>query len=429
MLSFLVFVLALLAPLPSQRTSPRISALAADLTAKKPNAEAAFWSAVAQTGTPFIDPYPEDRNQRLVTFVYHGDGKTTNVMLSGGPEATFHPLDNAFDKLEGTDVWWRTYVIASDARFTYKLAVNADTATFDLKHMDAVMKWFGAAVLDPANRRQFPATDKVPAVYRNSVVELPNAPRQPWVAARVSTPHGKVDSLMVKSAILENERAVSVYTPPGYDPKKSPYPLLIVFDRDAYLHLVPTPTILDNLTGAGRIPAQVAVLIGNPGATRNAELPCNRKFADFLATELVPWVKERYNVTDDPAKTTVAGSSYGGLASTCAGLFHPERFRNILSQSGSYWWPDSTSEAHEWVYRQFEKSDKLPLRFYQDVGLMENKPTPNNGPSMVDANRKLRDLLKSKGYEVHYAEFDGGHEYLNWQGTLADGLLALIGHR
>jgi enterochelin esterase family protein len=37
----------------------------------------------------------------------------------------------------------------------------------------------------------------------------------------------------------------------------------------------------------------------------------------------------------------------------------------------------------------------------------------------------MRNSLLTKGYVVHYAEFYGGHEYLCWCGTLADGLLAL----
>jgi enterochelin esterase-like enzyme len=39
----------------------------------------------------------------------------------------------------------------------------------------------------------------------------------------------------------------------------------------------------------------------------------------------------------------------------------------------------------------------------------------------------MRDVLLAKGYEVHYQMFVGGHDYVNWRGTLADGLLALIG--
>ena len=39
----------------------------------------------------------------------------------------------------------------------------------------------------------------------------------------------------------------------------------------------------------------------------------------------------------------------------------------------------------------------------------------------------LSELLLAKGYEVHYQQFNSGHDYLNWRGTLADGLIALVG--
>ena len=47
---------------------------------------------------------------------------------------------------------------------------------------------------------------------------------------------------------------------------------------------------------------------------------------------------------------------------------------------------------------------------------------------MVIVNRHFRDVLLAKDYEiVKYDEFNGGHEILNWRGSLADGLIALIG--
>jgi hypothetical protein len=39
----------------------------------------------------------------------------------------------------------------------------------------------------------------------------------------------------------------------------------------------------------------------------------------------------------------------------------------------------------------------------------------------------MRDVLLAKGYEVRYQMFVGGHDYKNWRGTLADGIVALIG--
>jgi enterochelin esterase-like enzyme len=44
-------------------------------------------------------------------------------------------------------------------------------------------------------------------------------------------------------------------------------------------------------------------------------------------------------------------------------------------------------------------------------------------------NRSLRDVLRAKEYDVYYQEFEGDHEFINWRGTLADGLIALLGQQ
>src|SRR5262249_40506367 len=69
---------------------------------------------------------------------------------------------------------------------------------------------------------------------------------------------------------------------------------------------------------------------------------------------------------------------------------------------------------------------RLPLRFYLDIGLMETWPVEGNGPSLLDANRRLRQALKAKGYEVHEAEYNGGPRYANRQATPPDGLIFLL---
>lgn len=165
---------------------------------------------------------------------------------------------------------------------------------------------------------------------------------------------------------------------------------------------------------------------------RNRELPCNPAFFDFLSSELLSWSHGLYNLAADPRQTVVGGSSFGGLAAACAGLQHSETFGNVLSQSGSFHWlppgdqsPDSGTDSEpNWVARQFIASPKLQLRFYIAAG-SEEFDVSGDGRSILVTTRTLRDVLLSKGYEVHFQQFAGGHDYLSWRGTLADGLIAL----
>ena len=171
----------------------------------------------------------------------------------------------------------------------------------------------------------------------------------------------------------------------------------------------------------------IAVFI-DQSARRNLELSNNPQFADFVANELLPQVRKRWRATSDPAQTTLCGSSAGGLASAFAAFRHPDVFGNVLSQSGAFW-PGKTRDnpEQEWLTRQFRESDKLPIRFVLQVGVLEIGATPLNGPSILATNRHLRDVLRAKGYDVYYSEVAGGHEPLTWRGGVAEGLMQLQG--
>jgi enterochelin esterase family protein len=264
------------------------------------------------------------------------------------------------------------------------------------------------------------------------LIELPNAPAQPWIEVNPDAPSGELVSETIRSEILDEDRQITVYTPPGYDGKGKPAGLIIVFDAGVYganegSTLVPTPTILDNLINSGKIDAMVALLVHNTDRTR--DLACSENFAGFLATELVPWARNRFHVAKSASRTMVAGSSFGGLISACAALYYPKIFGQVLSQSGSFWYVPGFEDglnipglptATNWVADQFKEVPQRSTRFYMDVGSFE-------GPGQVATNRHLRDVLLARGYEVTYREFNGGHDYVCWRGTLADGLLALAG--
>jgi enterochelin esterase family protein len=291
------------------------------------------------------------------------------------------------------------------------------------------MLYLATSQADPLNPRR--CFEEQGSRYETlSLLELPDAPPQSWTEERPGSSCGTLRQFPFSSRLLQDSRSVSVYTPPGYSEKASAYGLLLLFDGQWYLSRARATTILDNLLTDGKIPPLVTVFIGNgPGDARGRQLPCNPAFAAFLADELMPWVRANYHVTDKPANTIIAGASYGGLAAAYAALRHPELFGNVLSQSGSFWWyPPQTSgqgcNETNYIASLVVGQPRLPLRFYLEAGSGE-LDFSGSGRSILSSSRHLRDVLLAKGYAVAYQEFIGGHGFLYWRGTLADGLMQL----
>jgi enterochelin esterase-like enzyme len=45
----------------------------------------------------------------------------------------------------------------------------------------------------------------------------------------------------------------------------------------------------------------------------------------------------------------------------------------------------------------------------------------------IESNRHLAETLTSKGYAVHYSEYEGGHSFLNWSEGMANALQYVFG--
>jgi enterochelin esterase-like enzyme len=433
-------------PLKPAYESPRINALRAAVEAGKLESIDSFWKEVEKEGAPIIEPLPGDDKNMLVTFLWRGTSETRNVFVVRLPYAGGAPDDYFMERIGDADVWYKTVATDRKARFEYSLAPNVPRIPPVSQGMDndAIAMIAAAARTDPLNPKRWrvdPQSVDSAVHDERSMIEMPDAPAQPWLAEKPGVPAGQIAKQQFKSALLKNEREIAVYLPPGYSREAKPYPLLLLFDEVAYLGdpkqivLVPTPTILNNLITEQRIPPMVALLVGNVPGQRGRELPCNPTFVDFLTSELLPWAHGLYNFTADPRQTVVGGSSAGGLGAACAGLWHSETFGNVLSQSGAFHWVPTkgdqasgsgTDSEPNWLASQFIASPKLPLRFYLDAG-SEEFDVSGDGRSILVTSRTLRDVLLAKGYEVHFQEFAGGHDYLSWRGTLADGLIALMG--
>ncbi|MBX9787716.1 MAG: DUF3327 domain-containing protein [Pirellulales bacterium] len=394
--------------------SPRLRQLAEAVTAGDHSAVDAFWAEMKKNTTPLVEPLEGQQDHVWLTFVWKGDDATQNVILAAGIAAG-HPCDNRLSRLRDTNVWYITMRMRNDLRTTYLFAPNDPLTVPDWNNAAAIKARAARLLRDPLNPR---------ANYYASLVELDKAPQQPWIRRQPDVSRGSLQTEKLHSQILANDRQITVYRPSSYDPAAKPYPMLIAFDRESYTTVLPLPTILDNLIHFGKIPPVVAVLVGNPPDARNRELSCDSDFARFLAEELFPWVRQRNHVAVDPRQVVITGSSAGGLASIYFAFRHPELVGNVLSQSASLGWSpddgfaeDDPSREREWIARQFANSPRKQIRFFLESGLLE---------SVHIDHRHLRDVLTAKGYEITgYTEYNGAHDYLNWRGSIADGLIAL----
>ncbi|MFJ8537010.1 enterochelin esterase [Streptomyces sp. NPDC093591] len=397
------------------RPVPRLRTPAAALPG--PDGVAEFWADVRRRGTPCTGPDPQgSAEHHAVTFLWRGTPATRAVQVL--PNKLGDPRDpegNLMERVPGTDVWHWTLRLRHDWRGTYDLYV--DEGDGPAPGTPAYWSWLRTRRrTDPFNTRTLPHRWDGGAV---SFAELPAAPRTADREPRPDLAHGTVTEHEVDSEHLGARRRVWLYRPPLTAAQSEKLPVLVLFDGEHWQPRLGLSRLLDALIADGRIPPVAAVLPdAGDEATRWAELSCRPEYVDFLTGELLPWAAGRLPLTDDPARTVVAGQSLGGLTAAYAAVVAPHRFGNALVQSGSFWWP--VGPQAEWFTRTLAGLPRLPVRFRLSFGEQEWVALP--------AARRLRDTLAALGYhDSSYREFNGGHDYLCWRTELADGLVELLG--
>jgi enterochelin esterase family protein len=229
------------------------------------------------------------------------------------------------------------------------------------------------------------------------------APRAQSAAQRASAME-RVQDVTIPSKTYPPARHAWVFTPADY-PKScaAGCNLILAFDGAMYLGIMQLPTVLDSLTAARRTPPTVAILFDDEAARRLDDLANHQTFAKFVGDELIPWARGRFTLSNDPKNTIITGSSAGGLAAAYIAFHRPDLFGNVLSQSGAFWRGNegSNDAPYEWVTSQYASAPKKEIRFMLDVGALETTGAMGGAaPSLVAANRKLRDALVAKQYRV-----------------------------
>jgi enterochelin esterase family protein len=156
------------------------------------------------------------------------------------------------------------------------------------------------------------------------------------------------------SKVLEGTvRRYWIYVPAQYNPKK---PANVLVFQDGQRATNPegslrVPQVMENLTAKGQMPVTIGIFItpGNLSDTYPTDLdmknPNHRKeeydalsdaYARFLIDEMLPEVARKYNLTNDPEKRAIGGTSSGAICAFTVAWQRPDMFRRVISMIGSY---------------------------------------------------------------------------------------------
>ncbi|MDO9354303.1 MAG: enterochelin esterase [Solirubrobacteraceae bacterium] len=423
-------------PPPELGTSPRIDGLRAALADAGEEGRAsvlqAFWTKIAKVGTPLVEPVEGAPGERAVTFLWrdrHGtDGLSTRTVVLLANKLTDPSVWDLsqLERIEGTDVWHRTYRMPTDWRATYQLApddgeIPAAATVGSVTGPRA--RWAGVASTagpDPFCRTHFPGK---PGDLPTSVVELEDAPKQPWRERRADVPRGSLAEVRIPSEHLDEPRRVWVYTPSdGLVLPETEHELLLLLDGEDWANRLDIVSTLDNLIAEERIRPTIAVLvdaIDTPSRWR--DLTCNDTFVDFLLLDLLPWARAELAVSPEGASTTISGRSLGGITSLYAGLRAEGEIGVVHAQSPSLWFPaEPLPDGREagWLRDALAEATAGPAKVSVEVGLQEWL--------LLGPSRELTSALREAGHaEVRHAEYQGGHDAYCWRGGLAEALVAL----
>lgn len=142
------------------------------------------------------------------------------------------------------------------------------------------------------------------------------------------------------------DRLLHVYLPAGYSESAEPY--ITLWDLAAFTnsgrghvnwraHGENLPERLDRLIGTGAMPPLVVVMpdcYTSLGGNQYVNSPAVGRYADYLVSELIPFVSSRLNVIDDRAGRGVFGKSSGGFGALHHGMKFSHAWGAVASHAG-----------------------------------------------------------------------------------------------
>ncbi|MGH7950578.1 MAG: alpha/beta hydrolase [Limisphaerales bacterium] len=234
-------------------------------------------------------------------------------------------------------------------------------------------------------------------------------------ARGVGDPNNPAKIIVTNSHPAPYTRKISVYVPANYKPN-TVMPFIVGADGPDKLLF----TALDNLIAEKKVPAMVAISIGNgggdaQGSERGLEYDTlSDRYAEFVEKEVLPLVEKNCGVklTKNPDARATMGGSSGGACALSMAWYHPELYHRVLSYSGTFvnqQWPYNPATPHgAWEFHEhlIPENPVKPIRLWLEVGdhdlLNPNPRLHDNMHDWVVANENMARVLAAKNYHYQF---------------------------
>jgi len=292
----------------------------------------------------------------------------------------------------------------------------------------------GTTVNDPANRQLQTSFGSAQSMF---VI----AGTQPWLPV-AGVAHGAIARHTFHSAVANDDRDFFVYTPPGYEPRRShPYPVIFLLhglgdDAARWMNFGGANLIMDNLIAQGKaVPAVVVTPLGygvnnGPAGAMTAENITG--YTKILLTEVMPAVDRGYNVSRSREERAIAGLSMGGAETLFTALNNLDKFAWIASFSGAFvMWPGAMNTADAAAGRGRGAIPPVDAavfdKTFPSFGAKSNPQirmlwiTVGTADSLLAVNRQFKDWLKQKNVQFTEEEApEVGHVWPFWRKNFAE---------
>ncbi|MHC5109469.1 MAG: outer membrane protein assembly factor BamB family protein [Planctomycetota bacterium] len=340
-----------------------------------------------------VDAFMKSNKQFPVTesdrvhFIYRGDAQDLAVQadIFGARQ------ERAMKRVDGTDLFYFTAELESDARSNYKFVKDYEE------------------ILDPRNDRKTSTTiysSDMEMSFGTDAMEISWFSMPEWrvpkhLAEAPASRRGTVEAAKLESTVVSQVVEFDVYLPAGYDKNGSiRYPVIYVHGGKDAMERGELVKALDNLAGTEIAPS-IAVFIAPP-----ARGPA---VVRLMADELIPFMDKNYLTIPAADARANYGTGFASISALAVTFGKRDMFGAVACQS-----PFVFDSMMPMVTGAVDGHTDNPPRMYMDWGKYDLR-NPHEAWDLTKTARKLADYFHGAGVRFKGGEVHDGTGWSSWK--------------